>query len=64
VSTDCLFLCSTELMKASEVNAPTRALKWVETAPEWRLLREGPPRLKQLVVIRGGGKRIYGGSHD
>jgi hypothetical protein len=51
-------------MKASEVNAPTRALKWVETAPEWRLLREGPPRLKQLVVIRGGGKRIYGGSHD
>jgi hypothetical protein len=39
-------------MKASKVIAPMRALKRAETAREQRLLHEGLPRLKQLVMIR------------
>jgi hypothetical protein len=39
-------------MRMSEVIAPMRALKWAETARERRLLREGPMRLKQLVMIQ------------
>jgi hypothetical protein len=35
-----------KLMKALEVIASTRTLRWAEMAREWRLLREGPPLLK------------------
>jgi hypothetical protein len=52
VSSDCLFLSSLKLMKASKVNTPMRVLKRAETTCEWRLLCEGPPWLKQLVMIR------------
>jgi hypothetical protein len=39
-------------MRASEVIAPMKALKRVEMVHEWRLLREGPPRLKRLEMIK------------
>jgi hypothetical protein len=58
VSSDCLFLYSLKLMKASEVNTPTRELKRAETAREQSFLHEGPPQLKQLVM-RWGRKRTY-----
>jgi hypothetical protein len=52
VSSDCLFFASTELKKASEVITSTSMLRKVETACGWRRLREGPPLLKQQVMIQ------------
>jgi hypothetical protein len=52
VSFDCLFLSSPELMKASEVVTSTRALRRAEMACEQRLLHEGPPQLRRLVMMQ------------
>jgi hypothetical protein len=45
------FLTSPEFMKASEVITSMRVSRWVEMVCEWRLLLEGPPLLRQLVMI-------------
>jgi hypothetical protein len=46
----CLFFFRLKLVKALEVSAPTRALKRVEVVCRQRLLHEGPPWLKLLVM--------------
>jgi hypothetical protein len=45
----CLLLSNLKLMKALEVIAPMRALRWAEVARRWRHLHERLPRLRRLV---------------
>jgi hypothetical protein len=48
----CFFFSSLKLMKVLEVTAPARALKRAETTCGQRLLWEGPPQLKLLVMTQ------------